>query len=95
MSYVLVRHKVDSFTKWKPEFDALKDRRRAGGEKTYHIFHNADDANNLVLLFEWDNLENARRFMQSDELRHAMQRAEVTDQPDIYFLNEGERGSVQ
>ncbi len=95
MPYVMVRHKVESFTKWKPEFDAFKDKRRAGGEKTYHIYHNTDDANNLVLLFEWDNLENARQFMQSDELKQAMKKAKVIDQPDIYFLNEGERGSVQ
>jgi hypothetical protein len=32
---------------------------------------------NLLLLFEWDNLENARQFIKSKELRQAMREAGV------------------
>ena len=52
---------------------------------------NALDPNELVILLEWDSLENARRFADVDELREAMQRAGVTDRPDVYFLEEVER----
>jgi hypothetical protein len=40
---------------------------------------------------EWDSLENARRFADAEDLREAMQRAGVTDEPDVYFLEEVER----
>jgi len=43
-----------------------------------------------VILIEWEDLENARMFAQSEDLRETMQRAGVTDQPDIYFLEEVE-----
>ena len=52
---------------------------------------NANDPNELVILFEWDSLENARRFANADDLREAMQQAGVADQPDVYFLEEIER----
>ena len=94
MPHVLIRHKVEDYTKWKAVFDAHKAMRKAGGEKTYHIFHAASDPNNLVLLFEWNGLDNARRFLESQELREAMKKAGVSDQPDIYFLKEGQQGSV-
>jgi L-rhamnose mutarotase len=93
MPYLLIRHKVENYAKWKPVFDEHNDKRKAAGSKSYRIFHNEDDANNLVLLFEWDNLDNARQFAQSEELRKKMQEAGVIGQPDIYFLKEGEHGS--
>jgi hypothetical protein len=36
-------------------------------------------------------LENAQRFAHADDLRGAMQRAGVADQPDVYFLEEVEQ----
>jgi hypothetical protein len=44
-----------------------------------------------VILFEWDELENARQLIQSEDLREAMQRSGVADQPDIYFLDDAGR----
>jgi hypothetical protein len=48
----------------------------------------------IMILFAWDNLDRARQFVQSEDLRQAMQRAGVADQPDIYLLEEVERVSV-
>ncbi len=39
------------------------------------------------MLFEWD-LEKARQFSQSEELRAKMQEAGVLGPPDFYFLEE-------
>jgi heme-degrading monooxygenase HmoA len=54
------------------------------------VFRNATDPNELVILFEWSDLEQARQFAQSEDLRQGMQRAGVVDQPDIYLLEAGE-----
>jgi hypothetical protein len=40
---------------------------------------------------EWDNLQKARQFAQSDDLRNTMQRAGVVGKPEVYFLEELER----
>ena len=44
--------------------------------------------NEVLLLLEWDDLERARLFADSDDLREAMTRAGVTDRPDIWFLED-------
>jgi hypothetical protein len=46
------------------------------------------------VLLEWDDLERARLFADSDDLREAMARAGVTDRPDIWFLEDVERPTV-
>lgn len=93
MPYVLVRHKVKDYGKWKPRFDEHGATREASGFRGHHLFRNADDPHELVILFEVDDLERARQFGQSEDLRQAMQRAGVSDQPDIYLLDEVERVS--
>ncbi len=90
MPYLLVRHKVEDYAKWKPVYDQHATTRKASGGQGAQLFRNATDPNELVILFEWDDLERARQFAQSEDLRQAMQRAGVADQPDIYFLEEVE-----
>jgi heme-degrading monooxygenase HmoA len=86
MPYLLVRHKVQDYAKWKPLFDQDGATRQTNGSRGGQLFRNATDPNELVILFEWDDLEHARQFAQSEDLRQTMQRAGVADQPDIYFL---------
>jgi hypothetical protein len=45
------------------------------------------------MLLEWHDLEQARQFAQSEELREVMQRAGVVGHPTIYFLKDGEQVS--
>ena len=94
MPYVLIRHKVQDYAKWKPGFDEDGANRRGAGFKGGYVFRNADNPNELLVLLEVDDLSKARQFVQSDALRQAMQQAGVTDQPDIYFLEVADRPSV-
>jgi heme-degrading monooxygenase HmoA len=92
MPYLLVRHKVEDYERWKPVFDHDHGATRARrGSKGGWILRNADDPNELVILLEWDSVENARHFADADELQDAMRRAGVADQPDVYFLEEVEQ----
>ena len=91
MTYLLVRAKFEEFAKWKPIFDEHGAARKASGSKGGYLFRNANDPNELIVLFEWDNLEKARQFAQSDDLRERMQQAGLMDRPDVYFLEEVER----
>ena len=94
MANLFIRHKVKDYTAWKATFDGFIETRRAGGEKSHQIFHPDDDPNNLLLLFEWDSLANARAFMTNPELKEAMGEAGVIEAPEAYFLEEYERGKV-
>ncbi len=65
----------------------------SGGSRGGQLFRNATDPNELVILLEWDDLEKARQFTQSEDLREVMQGLGVVDHPDIYFLKDGEQVS--
>jgi len=95
MAQILIRHRVDHFASWKAIFDEHRDRRRASGERGYRLYQVEGDANNVVVIFEWDEMENAHAFFESAELRDAMERAGVAETPEIHFMNEAESGSTQ
>jgi hypothetical protein len=63
MPYLLVRHKVKDYAKWKPVFDEHGTVRKASDFKGHHLFNNADDPNELVILFEVEDLEKARIYL--------------------------------
>ncbi len=94
MPYMLVRHKVKDYAKWKPIYDGHAATRKASGSKGAHLFRNSDNLNEMIILFEWDDLGNARKFAQSEDLIKTMQKAGVSDKPDIYFLDEIEKTSA-
>jgi heme-degrading monooxygenase HmoA len=91
MPTVIIRHKVADYGVWRPVFDEQGMLRRANGCQDGQIFRSADDPSEVVILLEWDDLERARLFVDSDDLREAMSRAGVTDRPDIWFLENVER----
>ncbi len=93
MPYLLVRQKVTDYEQWKSAFDAHSVIRQANGSRGGQLFRSTSDPKELVVLLEWDVLERARQFAQSEEFREVMQRAGVVDQPDIYFLKDGEQVS--
>ena len=93
MPYLLVRHKVTDYDKWKSAFDAHSLTRQANGSRGGQLFRNASDPNEVIMLLEWDVLETARQFVQSEELREVMQRAGVVDHSIISFLKDGEQVS--
>ena len=86
MAHLFVKHKVKDYSAWKKVFDGFDDTRKASGEKSYQILHPDNDPNKLFAIFKWDNLENAKKFAGSSELKEAMSNAGVIEQPEIYFL---------
>jgi heme-degrading monooxygenase HmoA len=94
MAHLFIKHKVKNYPSWKKVFDGFIETRRAGGEKSYQIMHPENDGNELLAFFEWDNLENAKKFAGSSELKEAMGNAGVVGQPEVYFLEEYTNGNV-
>jgi len=87
MPFVLVRSKVRDFKTWKPAYDAHLQARNDAGLTERYLLRNADDPNEIVILFEAQDLNRAKTFAASADLRERMQESGVVDKPDIYFLN--------
>jgi heme-degrading monooxygenase HmoA len=84
--HMLIRHKVADFAKWKPVYDTHASARQKAGLKEVHLLRNMDDLNEVILLFLVEDIDKAKAFAASDDLHQAMQRAGVSDKPDLYFL---------
>ncbi len=87
-NYMLVRHKVNDFAQWKLGYDDHLPKRTAAGLSEKFLLHSAHDPNEVVVLFDAADIDSARAFAESAELREAMQRVGVIDKPDVYFLND-------
>jgi hypothetical protein len=91
LSYLIVKHAVADYARWKTIFDANSANRQAAGSKGGQVLRSADDPNEVVILLEWDVLENARQFSQREEVRATMEEAGVLGSPEFYLLEEIEQ----
>ncbi len=91
MPYVLIRHRVVDYARWKRVFDAHGTSRKSSGSKGGWLFRSATNPKEILLLLRWSDLRKARRFTKSGDLRKAMKRAGVRGKPDVSFLEERAR----
>ena len=87
MPHLMIRHRVDDYDAWKPRFDAQVWARRSFGASGCRIFINADDPQEVLILFDWDDHTRARLFVQADDLREALVRETHLDPADVWFLD--------
>ena len=86
MAFILIRHKVRDFDTWKTGYDAHQPKRTEAGLTEKYLLRSADDTNEVGMLFEAADLNRAKAFAASADLREKMQEVGVIDKPDIYFL---------
>ena len=84
MVYGNMRFKVGDYKSWRKGFDDNESVRRvAGATGTKLVYQDADDANTVTLMIEWDNAENARKFFESSALREMQAKAGLTNPPSV------------
>jgi heme-degrading monooxygenase HmoA len=88
MTYVLVIHEVEDYDKWKSVYDEDSATRKAKDSKGAFLFRSAEDPNQLVVLTQWEDMESAKNFAESDDLRITMQKAGVKGRPEVYYLED-------
>lgn len=86
MLHVLVRHKVADFTKWKPVYDAHLPARKTAGLKELHLWHNLENASEIIMLFEAGDIKKVREFFTDPDVAKTIKKSGVVDKPDIYLL---------
>ena len=90
MAHMLIKHHVRDYAVWRAVFDDNANLRAEYGATYAHVFRNADDPDNVVVMFRWDDLDNARRYAVDPRLKAAMQEAGVIGPPEVIFLAETE-----
>ena len=88
MASMFVRHRVADYAKWKPVFDEHETVRRERGFTVHSLHHAAGDANDIIIAFRVNDLDRARQFANSEDLRTTMQRAGVEGPPEFWFAED-------
>jgi heme-degrading monooxygenase HmoA len=88
MTYVVVRHNVEDYSKWKPVYDEHAAFRKQTGSTGARVLRDTNDPTNVIVITEWPSMEAAQTFASSPSLHEAMGRAGVTGRPDVFFAEE-------
>jgi quinol monooxygenase YgiN len=86
MVKMYVRHTVADFARWKVVYDEHDAMRKKFGCKKSEVFTNAHNPNDVLSVHQWDDKEQASKFMQSPDLKEAMVNAGVTSMPQFDFV---------
>ena len=83
---LLVRHQVADFDTWKRGFDDHEQMRRDAGIVAHHLNRAEDDPNLVTVFLAVEDVEQARAFAASDELKAIMQEVGVTSVPEMTWM---------
>ena len=88
MASMFLRLRVADYAKWKPVFDERERARREHGF-TGHSLHHADgDRTDIIIAFRVNDLDRAKEYAGSEDLRTAMQQAGVQGPPEFWFAED-------
>ncbi len=82
---VLVRHEVADWDVWKAAFDEHADARDAAGLTSRGVARGVDNPNMVYINFAASDLDAARAFAASEDLKAVMESAGVLGAPEMYF----------
>jgi len=71
---------------WKAGYDAHLSKRIDAGLTEKYLLQGERDPNEVVIMFETQDVSRAKAFTESADLRERMQMLGVVGQPDIRFL---------
>jgi heme-degrading monooxygenase HmoA len=85
MITMFVRHTVDDFDTWHKAVEEFAPTLRANGVVGSAFYRSVDDPNDLTVAHDFETLEAARAFAESDELRTARPKAGVKGDLNVWF----------
>ena len=88
MYYLMCKHRVADYSKWREVFDSHAEAQRESGLHLLHLLHDTDDPNILVLFFKVDDLDKARAFVEAPSAGEGADASGVIGTPEISFLCE-------
>lgn len=75
---------VNDFDTWHKVFVDFAPTLKAKGVLTSSVYRGVDDPNDVTVIHEFTSRDEAKAFIDSDELHEARQRANVRVTPDIW-----------
>ena len=85
-SALMVQHPVADFDRWKKGFDEHQSARQSAGMLGHHINRAEEDPNSQNIYFAVSDVDQAKGFTESPELKEVMQEVGVTGVPEFTWM---------
>ena len=82
---MFIQYKVADFKKWKAIYDGMGATRKQFGSTGDQVFVNPQNPNEVLIITEWGNKEQAMKYRQAPELKKAMESAGIMSAPETSF----------
>ncbi|MDX1582014.1 MAG: cyclase, partial [Thermoanaerobaculia bacterium] len=87
MVRLFVRHPVNDFSAWKKVYDEFDEERKNMGVRGDAVYQSVSDPNDVTVWHDFDSLEAAKSFTESDRLEEVMAKAGVAGDPTLWYTN--------
>ncbi|MDQ6673060.1 MAG: hypothetical protein M3069_20355 [Chloroflexota bacterium] len=84
MATIFRRVRVADYQCFREVYDAGTPAREAGGMRSEEMFRNPNDANDILIMTTVENVEHARAYGQSDEVRERQRAAGLLELSNYY-----------
>lgn len=86
MGTMIFRHQVRDYDIWRGAYDGHESERVAAGLTDGRVFRAADNPNDIVVLLDMADVDQAKAFSESSDLATAMEGAGVMGPPALYYV---------
>lgn len=83
---LLIIHKIKDFDKWLAAYEANDSFKLANGIHNYVVGRSYEDPNTILVATKVDDMEKAKAFAKSADLKKAMQNSGVVGAPSVSFI---------
>ena len=87
MTTLFVKVTVADYKAWRKVYDEFQPTGTRHGIKAAAVYQTVDTPNEVTVTNEFDSVEAARTFTQSEELKSGMQRSGVIGAPTVWITN--------
>jgi quinol monooxygenase YgiN len=91
MATMFARHKVNDYGNWKRIYDEFASVRKERGVTGASVHRDANDPDTIIITHQFKDLEAAKAFADSEDLKSAMADAGVAGPPEFWFGEDIER----
>ena len=86
MAKMFGKLRLTDYDQWKPIFESMRSTRQKFGSTGEKLFRAEDNRNEVLVVVDWETVDQAKKFGESQELKDAMKRGGVVDL-EMHFVD--------
>jgi hypothetical protein len=86
---MFIRHDVADYAVWRKGYDAYSPTQKKMGVVFEAVYQSTDNPNDVTVIHDFRNMERAKAFAASSDLKETMGKLGVKGAPQIWYTNKG------